>query len=167
MSITSVGSNDSQSLGSVILQSLMAGNASAQSTNASSGSLSDLLSLSSTSLSLAKAPAEVTQAMNDLFTTQKDVTGDVSTLKSYFKDNPAKLTTLLGALQGTGGTYGASGSLTSNSTLMAALAKAQAGGTDTSSVISALMRTQQQDPLLASIGGSNGSSDMGLMSFLG
>jgi hypothetical protein len=104
--------------------------------------------------------------MNDLFTNQTDVTGDLSTLKAYFKGNPSSLTTLLGALQGGGSTYGATGSLTSNTALLSALAKAQAGGTDTSSVLSALLGAQQQDPLLASIGDSTGS-DSNLMSLLG
>jgi hypothetical protein len=165
MSITSVGTSDSQSLGSIILQSLVNSSSSNKNTSSSSGSLYDLLDLSSASQSLAKAPAEVTQAMNDLFGSQKDVAGDMTTLKGYFKDNPGSLTTLLGALQGGNSTYGSSG-LTSDSALMAALAKAKAGGTDTSSVISALLGARQ-DSLLDYIGGTSSASDSNLMSVLG
>lgn len=165
MSITSVGTSDSQSLGSIILQSLVNSSSSNKNTSSSSGSLYDLLNLSSASQSLAKAPAEVTQAMSDLFGAQKDVAGDMTTLKSYFKDNPGSLTTLLGALQGGTSTYGSSG-LTSDSALMAALAKAKAGGTDTSSVISALMGARQES-LLDYIGGTSSASDSNLMSVLG
>jgi len=165
MSIASVGTSDSQSLGSIILQSLVNSSSNNKNTSSSSGSLYDLLNLSSASQSLAKAPAAVTQAMNDLFGTQKDVAGDMATLKTYFKDNPGSLTTLLGALQGGTSTYGSSG-LTSDSALMAALAKAKAGGTDTSSVISALMGARRES-LLDYIGGTSSASDSNLMSVLG
>ncbi|BDU72589.1 hypothetical protein [Mesoterricola silvestris] len=165
MSVSSVGSNESQNLGSIILQSLVAAGSGASNPGGAANSLSDLLNLSPSSLSLAKAPAKVTEAMGDLFGAQKDVTGDMATLKGYFKENPGSLATLLGALQGGTSTYGSSG-LTSNSALMAALAKAKAGGTDTSSVLSALMGARHES-LLDYIGGSSGSTGSNGMSLLG
>ncbi len=165
MSINSVGSSDSQSLGSIILQSLAAAGSGGQGAANATGSLSDLLNLSSTSLSLAKAPAEVTQAMGDLFGAQKDVAGDMTTLKGYFKDNPGSLATLLGALQGGTGTYGSSG-LTSSSALMAALAKAKAGGADTSSILTALMGARHES-LLDYLGGEASAQDASAVSLLG
>ena len=165
MSVTTVGSNDSQSIGSLVLQQLLAGSSSSTDSSGLTGIMGDLLSLSSTSQQLAKAPAAITSAMNDLFSTQQDVSGDLTKLKAYFDQNPTSLSGLLGSLQGSSSTYSASGTLGANSALLAAMAKAQAGGTDTTALLTSLLGGQSSDPLLASLGASSSSS--GSLSFLG
>jgi hypothetical protein len=166
MTVTSVGTNQSQTLGSLVLQSLLASqNGSQASSGLSSGALGDILSLSSTSQQLAKAPAAVTQAMDDLFSTQKDVQGDLSTLKSFFKDNPQNLTQLLASFQGGATTYGASSSSTSQ--LLALLQGQSGSSTDKTALLSALLSAKSQDPLLSSLGDSDSSSGSGVLSLLG
>jgi hypothetical protein len=165
MSVTSIGSSDSQSIGSLVLQSLLSSNSNSADSNGLSGILGDLMSLSPASTQLAKAPAEVTQAMNDLFSSQADVPGDLTKLKSYFQDNPQTLASVLGTLQGKGTTYSPSGALGSNPALLSALAKAQAGGTDTSGLVQYLMGGASSDPLLASLCDASDSS--GTMSMFG
>ena len=98
MSVTSVGSNQSQSIGSQLLQQLMANSSTSQSTT--TGSLEDLLSLSPAAQQLAQAPSAVVNAMGDLLSGQKDVQGDLSQLKSFFQQNPQNLASLLSSLQG-------------------------------------------------------------------
>lgn len=167
MSVTSVGSSDSQSIGSLVLQSLLSSNSTNSDSNSLSGLLGDLVSLSPASQKLAQAPADVTKAMSDLFSAQADVTGDLTKLKAYFQDNPESLTNVLGSLQGTSSTYSASGALGSNPALMSALVKAQASGTDTSALLNSLLGGATSDPLLASLGQSSSASGSGTMSLFG
>ena len=166
MSVTSVGSNGSQNLGTVILQQLMAAqNSTNTDSSSTSGLMGDLMSLSPASKQLAQAPAEVTTAMNDLLSGQKDVKGDLTTLQGYFKDNPQSLASVIGSLQGTGGTYGASGTLSTQSALLSALSTAQ--GSSSKSLLASLMSGNSQDPLLASLGLTGTDSNAGVLSLLG
>jgi hypothetical protein len=171
MTVTSVGTNQSQTLGTLVLQSLLASQNSSQATSGlSSSSLGDLLNLSSTSQQLAKAPAAVTQAMDDLFSTQKDVKGDLATLKNFFKDHPQNLTQILATFQGGSPTYGASGSTGTSTNQLLALLQGQSGsssGNTQASLLSALLGAKGQDPLLSSLGDSDSSSSSGVLSLLG
>ena len=162
MTVPSVLSSTSQSVGAQILQSLLAGSGGSSDTSGlSSSALGDLLSLSSASRQLSKAPAAVTAAVSDLFGAQKDVQGDLTQLKGYFKDNPDSLSNVLATLQGGSATYGASGQ-TSNSALLSALLSGQTSGSSSTALLSALMGSQTQDPLLASLGSDSGSGTVSL-----
>ena len=62
MSLTPVPSNQTQAIGSALLQQLAAGLSTSQSSSGESGLLGDLLTLSPTAQQLTQAPAAVTQA---------------------------------------------------------------------------------------------------------
>lgn len=162
MSISTIGSSDSQNIGSLVLQSLLGSSTSSTDSNGLSGILGDLMTLSPASQQLAQAPAAVTSAMTDLFSTQKNVSGDLSALTAYFKDNPTTLTNVMSALEGGASTYSSSGS-TSSSALVNALAQAQAGGTDTSTLLSSLLGGSSTDPLLEGLGSSSSSSVLSML----
>lgn len=167
MSVTSINANTSQNLGALILQELTQGGAGASQDGGLSGILGDLASVSSASQSLAKAPAAVTQALQDLLTTQAGTSSDLDTLKSYFKDNPSALASLLANLGGTS-TYSASGALSGQGSLAAllsgssqnasALLSALAGSQGSSSLLTSLLGNQGSDPLLSSLGSDSSGS---------
>lgn len=162
MSLSTVQSSDSQNIGSLVLQSLL-GQSSSTDGSGTSGILGDLLDLSSTSQQLSQAPADVTSAMTDLFSAQSNVSGDLSTLSSYFKQNPSSLTSVLAALQGGSSTYDASGNV-AGSSLAAALAKAQAGGADTTALLTGVLGGQNGNLFSAM---SNSSSTTSALSMFG
>lgn len=162
MTVSNVSSSDSQSIGSLVLQSLMGGSASSTDSNGLSGLLGDLVSLSPASQQLAKAPADVTSAMNDLFSTQNNVSGDLSALTAYFKENPSSLTKVMGALQGSSSTYDASGAL-SSSALVSALVKAQANGSDTTGLLNAVLGGQTSNLFDVMSSSSSTSSALSLL----
>jgi len=166
MSVIGVGTNTSQSLGAEILQALTAGsNNNGQSTGSGSGLASDLLTVSTASQSLAQAPAAVSQAMTDLMTTQASVSSDLAQLKSYFASDPQALASLMATLQGGASTYSASGSVPSTASLAASLQSGQMSGAQ----VVALLQSQTQDPLLASLNGSatSGTSSSSVVSMFG
>lgn len=172
MSVTSVQTNTSQNLGSLILQALQNGGGTS-SQDGLSGLLGDLTSVSSASKALAKAPAKVTSALQDLLTDQKDTTGDLATLKDYFKQDPSALASLLANLGGGTSTYSASGALSGNTTLASLLSGSGvspsllatvAGSRNSAAMIGSLLGGQGSDPLLESL---NGSGSGGGVSFLG
>lgn len=166
MSIQSIDSSTSQSLGAQLLQLLANGSGTGSHDSTSLESiLGDLTTLSSASQQLAKAPAAVTQAMSDLLSGQKDVQGDLAQLKTYFKQNPQSLASVLSSLQGSSGTYNASGSLNSNSALMTALKNTKGDSSAAQAILNTYLGTQNQDPLLASLGDSGSGSN--LLSYLG
>ena len=154
MSVTTIGSSMSQSLGAEILQALTAGSSTSSQASSTSSPLSDLLSVSSASQSLAQAPAAVTQAMTDLMTTQANVQSDLATLKSYFKGDPTALATVMSSLQGNSSTYSASGSVPATATLAADLKSGQMSGAQ----VVALLQSQTQDPLVAALDGTNSTT---------
>ena len=158
MSINSVSSSSSQNISSLLLQQLLAGESATQNSSDSSGILGDLVSFSSGAKQLAQTPEAVTQAMTDLFSGQTDVQGDVTQLKSYFKQNPQSLVSVLSSLQGGSGTYTSSGSLASLLSGTSSNSQTQA-----QTLMSSLLQTQVQDPLLASLGSSDSSSTFSLL----
>jgi hypothetical protein len=163
MSVSTIQSSDSQNIGSLILQSLLGGSSSSTDSNGLSGILGDLMTLSPASQQLAQAPTAVSSAMSDLFSTQNNVSGDLSALTTYFQQNPSSLTNVLAALQGGTSTYSASGSL-SGSALATVLAKVQASGGDTTSLVNAMLGSQSTDLFDAM---SNASSSPSALSLLG
>jgi hypothetical protein len=167
VSINSVGSDQSQSIGSLLLQQLNASNGSAQDANGLSNALGDLLTLSPAAQQLTKAPDAVTQAMADLFSGQKDVSGDLAQLKAYFQQNPQSLTSVLSSLQGGTATYGASGGQGSNAALLTALMNGQSKNTDAASLLSLLNGGQNQDSLFSFMGDSSSGSDGSSLSIFG
>jgi len=160
MTVSTVQSGDSQNIGSLVLQSLLGSSSASTNSNGLSGLLGDLMTLSPASQQLAQAPADVTSAMNDLFSTQANVSGDLSALTAYFKQNPTSLANVLGALQGGSSTYNASGSLSSSAL---ATALAQAGGSDTTSLLTAMLGGQQGDLFSAMNSSSSSSSALSLL----
>ena len=166
MSVTSVGTTTSQSIGSTILQQLLNGNGSQGTSGLSSSSVGDLLTLSTASQQLAQAPAAVTQAMSDLFSGSTNTTSDLSTLQGYFKDNPTTLTSVLSTLQGGSSTYSASGTTDTTSSLISALESGKGTAADRSALLS-LLSAQNQDPLLSSASSSSTASNSGILSLFG
>jgi hypothetical protein len=166
MSVTPVGSNQSQSIGSMLLQQLMASGTNSQGTTGTSGALGDLLTLSPAAQQLTQAPAAVTQAMSDLFSGQKDVQGDLAQLKSFFSQNPQQLASVLSSLQGGAGAYGLSNSLGSNSALLTALMNGQSNASNPAALLS-LLGSQGQDSLFSFIGNSGGGSGSSSTSIFG
>ena len=161
MTISSIGSNGSQNIGSLLLQELNANGANSQNATDSSSLLEDLMTLSPAAQQLTKAPDAVTQALSDLFSGQKDPNGDLAQLKSYFQQHPQSLASVLSSLQGTGTTYGVSNSLGSNGALLTALMNKQSSNSDPSALLSLLNGNQTQDSLFSTLdssGGSDGSS---------
>jgi hypothetical protein len=162
MSLSSVDATSSQSAANLLIQQLLSSGTSAQGSSGDSGILGDLMTLSPAAQQLTQAPTAVTQAMSDLFSGQQNVQADLVQLKSYFQQNPQSLSAVLSSLQNGTSTYGASGSLGSNSALLAALMNGQSSSSNSGALLTALLGGQSQDPLLASLGssgdGSSGSS---------
>jgi hypothetical protein len=153
MSVNSVDSNSSQGVGNLLLQELLAEeNTSTDSTGLSS-TLDDLVSISSTGQSLSQAPDAVVNAMSDLFSAQKDVQGDLSQLKSYFKGDPNSLASLLSALKNGSSTYDALGNLSSSS--------------DKNTLLSALLGSQNQGSLFNYLGEADSGSSSSSLSLFG
>ena len=167
MSLTPVPSNQTQAIGSALLQQLAAGLSTSQSSSGESGLLGDLLTLSPTAQKLTQAPAAVTQAMGDLLSGHKDVQGDLAQLQSYFQQNPQNLTSLLSDLQGGAGTYGASSSKDSASTLLTALLNGQSNASDPSALLGLLSGTQGQNTLFDYLGNSGAGSTSNSVSLFG
>jgi len=167
MSINSVGSDQSQSIGSLLLQQLNAVGTGTQDANGLSSALGDLLTLSPAAQQLTKAPEAVTQAMTDLFSGQKDVSGDLAQLKTYFEQNPQSLSGVLSSLQGGNPTYGAAGGLGSNAALLTALMNGQSNGTNAGALQNFFNGTQNQDSLFTFLGDSNSGSDSSSLSIFG
>jgi hypothetical protein len=165
MSINPVGSDQSQSIGSLLLQQLNANSTSAQGSNGLSGVLGDLLSLSPAAQQLTKAPEAVTKAMTDLLSTQKDVAGDLAQLKTYFEQNPQSLAGVLGSLQGGTTTYGSAG-LGSNAALLSALIHGQSGASSTA-LLNLLNGSQGQETLFSFMGDSDNGSEGSSLSMFG
>lgn len=164
MSISSVGSNQAQTVGSLLLQQLMASESGAQDTSGSS-TLGDLLTLSPVAQQLTQAPDAVIQAMGDLFSGQKQVQSDLTQLKAYFQQNPQSLASLLSVLQGGVGTYSAASSTDSTSAILTALANGQANNSDPSALLSLL--SGRQNSLFDFLGNSSDGSDSSALSLLG
>jgi len=167
MSLPSVGSNQTQTIGNALLQQLTADSSSSQGTSGNSGLLGDLLTLSPAAQQLTQAPAAVTQAMGDLFSGQKDAQGDLAQLQSYFQQNPLSLAGLLSSLQGDAGTYGASSSTGSTSALLTVLMNGQSNASDPSALLGLLSGKQGQSTLFDYLGTSSGGSGSGALSIFG
>ena len=162
MSIASVGSNPSQTIGSLLLQQLVANGASSQGTSDVTGLLGDLLTLSPEAQHLAQAPAAVTQALQDLLSGQKDVQGDLAQLKSYFQEHPQSLAALLNGL----GASSTANSTDANSLLQTAFLNGQSNASNPATLLK-LLGNQGQDSLFASLGDSGSGSDASPLSILG
>ena len=167
MSVTTVGSNQAQTIGSALLQQLAADESSSQGTSGASGFLGDLMTLSPAAQQLTQAPAAVTQAMSDLFSGKKDVQGDLAQLHSYFQQNPQSLAGLLGSLQGGTGTYSATSVSSSASALLTALMNGQSNASDPSALLGLLSGNEGQSTLFDYLGNSGGGSDSSALSILG
>jgi len=162
LSVTSVGSNPSQTIGSLLLQQLAANGASSQGTSDATGLLGDLLTLSPAGQQLAQAPAAVTQAMQDLLSGQKDVQGDLAQLKSYFQEHPQSLAALLNGLSASN----TANSTDANSLLQTAFLNGQSNASNPATLLK-LLGNQGQDSLFASLGDSGSGSDASPLSLLG
>jgi lipopolysaccharide biosynthesis regulator YciM len=167
VSIPTVGSNQTQTIGSTLLQQLAAEESNSQGTNGDSGILGDLMSLSPAAQQLTQAPDAVTQAMGDLLSGKKDVQGDLAKLQSYFQQHPQSLAGLLSSLQGGAGTYSASNATNSNSALLTALMNEQSNASDPSALLSLLSGNQGQNTLFSYMGDSSGGSDGSALSIFG
>jgi hypothetical protein len=167
MSLPSVGSNQTQTIGNTLLQQLTADSSSSQGTSGNSGLLGDLLTLSPAAQQLTQAPAAVTQAMGDLFSGHKDVQGDLAQLQTYFQQNPQSLAGLLRSLQGGAGTYSASSATGSTSALLTALLNGQSSTSDPSALLDLLSGNQGQSTLFDYLGNSSGDSGSSALSIFG
>ena len=167
MSIPSVASNQAQTIGSTLLQQLVANEAGAQGTSGTSSLLGDLLTLSPAAQQLTQAPADVTQAMQDLFSGQKDIQGDLTKLKSYFQQNPQSLIHLLNSLQAGTGTYGTANASGSKSALLTALMNGQSNNSDPTALLNLLSGNQGQNSLFDIMGNSGSGSSGSPLSIFG
>ena len=168
MSIKAVDSNSSQSIGSLAMQLLQGQAASTQSAGLSNGSTGDLLTLSSAAQQLTQAPAAVTQALQDLLSGQKDITGDVAKVKTYFQANPQSLATVMNSLKGSAtATYSATNSNAVTTASLAALLQGQQHNPNTSALMGLLSGTQSQDPLFGSTDSTSSSSGNSSLTLFG
>ena len=163
MDITSLSASTSQTLGAQLMQQLQATGPGSQDLTGLSALLEDNLSLSPAAQQLAQAPAAVTKAMTDLLSTQKDVSGDLAQLKTWFQQNPQSLAGIVSSLQGGGSTYSASAALGSNSALVAELLSGKHSSATTGNLLNLLLGTSSQDPLLAALGDSSSGTANGLL----
>ena len=167
MSINAVNSNNSQTIGSLAMQ-LLEGNAANTQTNGLTSSPSDLLTLSSAAQQLNQAPAAVTQALSDLLSGQKDITGDVAQVKSYFQANPQSLATVMNSLKGSApAAYSAANSSAVTTASLSALMKGQQHNPNTSALMGLLSGTQSQDPLFGSTDSTSSSSGNSSLTLFG
>jgi hypothetical protein len=114
MSVNAAAASTTNSASS-ILQQLLSGSNALATSGLTPSVLKDILSSAGTSSDTtqqsAPIPAAVTQALGKLLSgsDSADPTSDLNQVQSYFKQNPASLTSLLSSLQGSG-TYSADGS---------------------------------------------------------
>jgi hypothetical protein len=167
MSVSSVGSNTSSSIGTLLLQQLSALGTNSQDASSSAGLLGDLMTLSPAAQQLTKAPDEVTKALSDLLSGQKDTAGDLAQLKAYFQKNPQSLATVLSSLQGGNAVYGTAGNLGSNSALLTALMNARSNNSNPASLLSLLKANGDQSSLFSFLGDSGSGSDNSALSIFG
>jgi hypothetical protein len=160
MSISSIGSSQTQIAGNLLLQQLMASGSNSLSTGSSGSLLEDLLTLSPTAQQVSQAPDAVAQAMGDLLSGQTDVQGDLARLKSYFQQNPQGLASLLGSLQGDPATYNNS-SATARNALLTALMNGQSNTSDPTALLSLIQGAQGQSSLFDFLGNSSSESNSG------
>jgi hypothetical protein len=170
MSVAATSALQSQNLSS-IMQQLLSGSNAQSTSELSPTVLETLLQNSGAATQTAtqtttELPAAITQALGNLLSGSSPSTAsaDLSTLQNYFKANPASLTSLLSSLQDGAGTYGADGTVSSSSSLLASLGLDSSSGSSTSSsLISQLLGTQSQDPLLASLGSASSGTGFSLL----
>lgn len=144
-----------------LLQGLFATTATTTSVSSLTAALVDMVSLSSAGQQLAQAPAAVTQAMSDLFTsTTSSSNSNLAVLQAYFQQNPGSLASVLQALQGGAGTYSAAGLLGASSSVTSALIQAQVSAQASGQMLGILTSTADQSPntLLAALAGLNPSA---------
>jgi hypothetical protein len=145
----SAANASSQNLASLVLQQLLSGSNSMATSGLPASVLQAVLKQTSAAQTSQAAPAAVTQG----------VQADLSTLQNYFKQNPDALATLLSNLQNSSATYNAAGTLDSGSSLLEALAgQSGSSSSSSSSLLTSLLGSQAQDPLLAALDGSGSSS---------
>jgi hypothetical protein len=166
VNIASIGSNGSQNIGSLLLQELNASGTNSQNATGNSSLLDDLLTLSPAAQQLSKAPDTVLQALKDLFSGQKDPSGDLAQVKSYFQQHPDSLASVLSSLQGTTATYSTSNASGVSGALLTALMNKQSSNSDPSALLSLLSGNQTQDSLFSTLGATD-SADGGSSSILG
>ena len=161
-------------LSSTILQQLLSGGSGLATSGLPAAVLQQVLAASGsatqTAASQTEVPAAVAQALGELLSGSDPSasSANLSQLQSYFKQNPSALTGLLGSLQAGAGTYSADGTVSSSSSLLAALGIGSgASSAASTSLLSLLLAGQTQDPLLASLGGSGSSSSGSALSLLG
>jgi hypothetical protein len=150
MSVAATSALQSQNLSS-IMQQLLSGSNAQSTSELSPTVLETLLQNSGAATQTAtqtttELPAAITQALGNLLSGSSPSTAsaDLSTLQNYFKANPA--------------------SLTSSSSLLASLGLDSSSGSSTSSsLISQLLGTQSQDPLLASLGSASSGTGFSLL----
>ena len=160
MDILSLSSSTPQSIGTQLLHQLQAMGTGTEDSSSLATLFGDNLTLSPAAKQLAKAPAAVTQAMTDLLSSQKDLSGDLAQLKTWFQQNPQSLAGIVTSLQGGASTYSASAALGSNSALVASLLSGKNSAATNSNLLNLLLGTSGSlDPLLASLGDSSSSSD--------
>jgi len=167
MSVTAVSSDQTQTLGSLLLQQVLANGSGSQDTSGASGVLGDLMTLSPAARQLTQAPDAVVQAMRDLLSGQTAVPADLAQLKSYFQQNPQSLSSLLSSLQGSAGTYGAASSKAANSALLTALLNGQSNSSDASALLGLLSGSQGQSTLFDFIGNAGSASSGSTLSIFG
>lgn len=167
MSVSSVGSNASPSIGTLLLQQLAAMGTNTQDASGQTGLLGDLLTLSPAAQQLTKAPDAVTKALTDLLSGQKDTAGDLAQLKAYFQKNPQGLVSVLNSLKGGNSVNGTAGSLGSNSALLTALMNGQSNNSNPASLLSLLKSNGNQTSLFSFLGDSGSGSDNSSLSIFG
>ena len=165
MSLPSVGSNQTQTIGNSLLQQLAADSSSSQGASGSSGLLGDLLTLSPAAQQLTQAPAAVTQAMTDLLSGKQVAQADLAQLQTFLQSHPQSLSSLISSAQASKGTYGVSNSSGASDNLLTALMNQQSNASNPADLFSLLGNNQSQDSLLASLSDS-GSSSNGTLSAL-
>jgi hypothetical protein len=146
------GTSSTANIASTILQQLLSGSDAQATAALPPALLEDVLKSTASaqtdtsSSSQSQVPAAVTQAMGDLLSGSdpSGVQNDLATLQSYFKQNPAALTSLMASLTSSTGTYDANGS-TTGAAAPAAVTQALGGllgGTDSGTVQSDLATVQ-------------------------
>jgi len=161
----SVAATTSTSSLSQILQQLLSGSNAQATSGLSPTVLQELLGATGTAgqstASQTAVPAAVAQALGQLLSGADPAaaSSNLSTLQTYFKQHPTALTGLLGSLQAGAGTYSADGTVSSSSSLLAALGiSSGSGSAANSSLLSQLLSGQTQDPLLASLDSKTSSA---------
>ena len=152
MTISAVGSKNTQSLARQLLQQLNATGTPSQTTQGLSGLAGDQVTLSPAAQRLSQAPAAVTQALSDLLVGKKAAPGDLAQLQGYLKADPEGLGSLLGEVQGSVTTAGAASADNSTDSLLTALVNHQSNFSNPSALLGLLGGDSNQKALLASLG---------------